>query len=123
MPEVYEWLCVARSTTVPLRGRAIASQELRANHGFFRLKLAPYSLRKPTLRSCDRFGQHARGLRPPSSGGVLLHRGTYNPCYRGWRLSGRLLQAPSLLYTCEHPGKGTLNATQGGLHKRSHPGG
>ena len=32
--------------------------------GFFRPRLAPYGLRKPTPRSFDRFGQHAVGFDP-----------------------------------------------------------
>ena len=36
--------------------------------GFFRPRLAPTGLRKPTLRSFDKFGPHAVGLSPPSSG-------------------------------------------------------
>ena len=89
--------------------------------GFLRARLAPYSLRNPALKSFDRLRQQAVRLRPPSSGGLLLHRYAFEPKYRGRRLSGRLLQTPLLLYTCEHPGKGTLNATRGGLHKRSRP--
>jgi hypothetical protein len=33
MPDVYEWLSEARSTTVPVRGRCIASQGLGAKSG------------------------------------------------------------------------------------------
>jgi len=59
---------------MPVRSKCIASQELRAETlGFFRPRLAPFGLRKPALRSSDRFGQHAVGLGLPSSGVVLLH--------------------------------------------------
>jgi|SRR5215218_3199513 hypothetical protein len=47
--------------------------------GFFRLNLAPYSIRKPTLRSFDRFGQHGVGSRFTLSGLTLLHRYVYKP--------------------------------------------
>jgi hypothetical protein len=47
--------------------------------GFFRPRLAPYGLRKPTPRSFDRVGQHAVGLRSTSSGAALLHMCAYNP--------------------------------------------
>jgi hypothetical protein len=33
MPEACEWLWIARSTTVPVHGRCIASQGLRAEPG------------------------------------------------------------------------------------------
>jgi hypothetical protein len=48
------------------------------NLGFFRPRLAPYGLRKPTLGSFDRFGRRAAELRPPSSGVVWLHTCAYN---------------------------------------------
>ena len=73
--------------------------------GFFRPRIAPYRLRKLTLRSFDRFEEFAVGSRFTSSGVVLLHRYANKPCYRGWRLSDRLLQGGCLMYTCERPGQ------------------
>jgi hypothetical protein len=90
---------------VPLHGKCIASHEFRPDLGFFRPRLAPYGLRKPTLRSFDTFIPHAVRSRFTSSGAVLLCRYAYKRWYCGWRLSGRLLQAPSLLYTYERPGQ------------------
>lgn len=47
--------------------------------GFLRARLAPYSLRNPALKSFDRLRQQAVRLRPPSSGGLLLHRYAFEP--------------------------------------------
>jgi hypothetical protein len=66
--------------------------------GFFRLRLAAYSLLKPTLRSFDRLGQHEVGSRPPPSGVMLPHRHAYKPS--GILAGGHQADCYKLLPSC-----------------------
>src|SRR5215210_858550 len=76
------------------------------NSGVLPTTLALHGLQKPTLESLCRVDQHAgdQGLlrvAPRRSPRALVSLRASR-----WRLSGRLLQTPLLLYTYERPGQG-----------------